>query len=116
MASITASNCAIPTRWRGPFTVICEKVTAEFIDHNKAIFTCHGGKPAEEWWPTGEFPESVEIKGELDAYQEEDKAFIAAIEQRKQLGADLKQGAQSLKLVMSAFKSASAGGKRVTIK
>lgn len=116
MASITASNCAIPTKWRGLFTVVCENVTAEFVDHNNAIFTFHGGKASEEWWPTGKFPEAQDVKGEADAYLEEDKAFVAAVAQRKPLSADLKQGLRSLQLVMAAYKSATAGGKQVVIK
>lgn len=116
MASITASNCAIPTKWRGMFTVVCENITAEFIDHNSAVFTYHGGKPAEEWWPTGKLPESQQITGDADAYLQESIAFLDAIEGRRKSSPDIAQGARSLELVLAASKSAAGDGKQIKLK
>jgi len=115
MASITASNCAIPMQWRSAFTVVCEKLTAEFADPNTAIFTIHGGKPSEEWWTSGKKPEVKEIKGDVDMYLAEDTAFLAALAGGKKSTANLQHGADSLQLVTAAMKSAKAGGKQIKL-
>ena len=83
-------------KWRGMFTVVCENITAEFMDHNSAVFTYHGGKPAEEWWPTGKLPESQQISGDADAYLQESIAFLDAIEGRRKSSPTSQQGARSL--------------------
>lgn len=109
MASITTSDCAIPTRWRHSFTVICEKVLAEFTDVNNAIFTCHDGKPAEAWSGRGS-PKPQEIKTGVDTCLEETRAFLHTIAHGGKPSADLAQGALTLNLVLAVIKSARARG------
>ena len=114
MASITTSDCAVPTRWRHSFTVVCEKVLAEFTDVNNAIFTCHDGKPAEAW-SGREAPKPQEIKTTIDTCLEETRAFLDAIAHGGKPSADLAQGAATLNLVLAVMKSAKSGGTSIRL-
>ena len=114
MASITTSDCAVPTRWSHSFTVICEKVMAEFTNANNAIFTCHDGKPAEQW-ANRQRPKPQEMKFDTDAQLEQTKAFLHAIANGAKPSADIAQGALTLNLVLSVIKSARSGGKAIAL-
>jgi len=60
IASICASNCADPQAGSVTFTVLCEKVMAEFRTPDDATFSHHGGKPGEQW--AGEKVTREEVK------------------------------------------------------
>ncbi|RAP73655.1 Gfo/Idh/MocA family protein [Paenibacillus montanisoli] len=101
MASITASNNAVPGQWNSCFTVICSKLTAHFKGANKAEFIFTGG--AE--------PVRREVGSELDVYAAENESFIAALRGEGPEACPIREGLRSLRLVEKVMKSADEDGK-----
>ncbi|MGE5558925.1 MAG: Gfo/Idh/MocA family protein [Bacillota bacterium] len=105
LANISGSNCAVPMEWNNPFTVVCQYVTAYFIDPNRAEFVLTGNKE----------PVRRKVQGEDNMYLEETKAFIDAVLGKGPALCPVTEGLESLKLVESVVKSAAAGGRPVRI-
>ncbi|WP_308636368.1 Gfo/Idh/MocA family protein [Paenibacillus silvisoli] len=103
MASITASNNAVPGEWNSSFTIICTKLTAHFKGSNKAEFIFTGG--AE--------PVRREIDAELDVYAAETDAFIAALRGEGAEVCPIREGLRSLRLVEQVMRSADENGKQL---
>lgn len=106
LASIAATNCAEPEKWVHPTTVVCEKVTAHFDDHNCATFLFTSETPVRR----------VRIASKRDAYAQEIRAFIDAIRGRSNRGVSIREGLLGLKMVSAVVESSEAGGRVIAIK
>jgi len=104
LAGITATNCAVPERWNGTFSVVCEKVTAHFSSANTAEFIYTTGKVRTE-----------SIRGNDDLYELEDRAFIAAVRAGKARGPDVADGLTGLRVTSGVFESSRKNGAAVRI-
>ncbi|SFT14621.1 Gfo/Idh/MocA family protein [Paenibacillus sp. BC26] len=103
MASITASNCAVPGEWNCSFTVICSKLTAYFTSANDAEFVFTGG--SENARQT--------FASELDVYEDETVAFIAALRGEGPEVCPIREGLRSLRLVENVMQSADDDGRQI---
>jgi predicted dehydrogenase len=115
IASISASNCAVPTQWRGPFRVVCEKVTVEFADPNEAVFTATG-RTSEDCWRTGKMPQPEPVNEQVDMYLAETERFLATVRGQAQPIAPARQGLLGVQLVTSMLESARSKGQPVSIR
>jgi predicted dehydrogenase len=107
VASITASNCAIPWEWSGRWSLICERLTAGFQSHNQAEFVKTADQKAER----------SAVAGDVDPYAEETREFLAAVRARdpKAVCAPARDGLRSLRLCAAALESARQGGAPVAL-
>jgi predicted dehydrogenase len=110
MATITASNCAVPTEWRSELRVICEKVTVDFRSHTDATFSFSGGLPAEEYWRTGKKVATDVVTDKSDLYLAETTNFLASIRGEATSMAPAAAGLLGVKLCLATLASAHAGG------
>jgi len=95
IGSICGTNCAVPMKWNGLFTVVCEKVTVFFDDPNNAIFV----------YTDGEEPIEEKVSGNVDTYLEEMKAFISVLSGQQLDISTIQDGLESLTLVANVTKS-----------
>ncbi len=100
IASISASNCAVPGRWASGFTLVCERMVAEFTDHNRAVFTFTDEEPVRV----------MSIESDSDAKEAEDRAFIDAVTGAGEQLCPVTEGYRSLDLVSLVRTSAERGG------
>ncbi|QHW34783.1 Gfo/Idh/MocA family oxidoreductase [Paenibacillus rhizovicinus] len=103
MASICASNCAVPTEWDCTFTVICSKVTARFAHGNSAEFV----------FTDGETPVRQRYETHLDGHAEETRSFIAAVRGEGPEVCPIREGLLSLRLVENVMQSADDNGRQI---
>ncbi len=115
LASIVGSNCAIPTQWIGDCRVVCQNVTVEFTDPNDAVFTFSEGRPAEEYFRTGQVPQSRHHVEPVDVYLEETRNFIAAIRGQAPALAPADEGLTGVRLVAAVLQSAYANGQPIRL-
>lgn len=100
VASICASNCAVPNEWNSSFTVICSKVTAYFASENRAEFV----------FTAGPVPERRLFEAKTDVYRDENKAFIAALRGEGPERCPIGEGLASLRLVERVVQSSEQDG------
>lgn len=100
MASITANNCSVPGKWIGKVTVIFEKVTAEFSDHNHGTII---------WTAEKEIKTEV-IDSDINPYLEEVTEFVECVESGKQTSCSILEGFKSLCFVEAVVQSAKLDG------
>jgi predicted dehydrogenase len=100
MASITANNCSIPGKWTGKVTVIFEKITAEFSDHNHGTIT---------WTMNKEIKTEI-INSDIDPYLGEITEFLECVERGKQTRCSILEGFKSLCFVEAVVQSAKLDG------
>ncbi len=105
LATIAASNCAIPMEWNNKFVVIFKNVTVIFETPNKAEFIYTNSEEVTREY----FEESV------DMYFEEDKDFIEAVRGNDNNCCEISQGYISLCLVNGVIESSNAGGQPIKI-
>lgn len=105
LASIAATNCAVPGEWVYGVTVVCERVTAHFADHNHAEFIFTSEDPVRR----------VRVASRRNVYAREIGAFVDAIRGKSDRGASIQDGLMGLKLVLGVVSSSGAGGAPVTI-
>ncbi len=96
MATITATNGAIPNRWDYDWRLVTKEMTADFSDSNNAILY----HTAQEGIPT-----SV-INGEDDLYYAETMDLLDAILNNRETFVPIDEGVRSLNLALSATLSA----------
>lgn len=96
VASISASNCAVPSRWRYEFNVVCKNVSVFFKNENEADFVYTAGGKAD----------TETFRADQNAYFEETKAFIRAINGEQAPLASIDEGLASLRYVELVVKSA----------
>ncbi len=99
LASISATNNAIPGRWLARFDVVTRNLTAFFSDINRAVFV-HTDRPGN--------PEET-IDSNRDVFREEALDLIRAILEDRPTRTPLREGALSLDLVLAAEHSAREG-------
>jgi predicted dehydrogenase len=105
MASITGSNCAVPMVWNGPFTLVCEKLTAYVTSPNEAEFIYTAETPVRR--------ETVRCAD--DPYLEESRAFIAALRDEPAALAPFSDGVTGLTVVAAVLTSSAADGKPIVL-
>lgn len=105
VSTITATNCAVPGLWEGKFTVVFEKVTAFFENPNKARFAFVDGNVARY----------EEVDEDVDMKLEEDKEFVEAVANGKQVDCSINEGYLSLCYVETVVKSAKLDGEKLAI-
>jgi len=112
MASIAASNCALPDHFAGDWRVVCEKAILEYrstgdwrIKDESTVYT-HG--------PDGMKREDIVEDG--DPYGEEDAEFVQAVRSGGKTRTPARHGLDAIRLVSAVIASAKAGGKPVALK
>lgn len=112
VASITGSNCAVPTQWRSEARVVCRNVVAELAPGggNEATFTHTRGMRSEDVWRTGAAIEKETVPAGEDPYLEEAKHFLAVVRGEAESLTPVQDGLASLRLVDAAVRSAEADG------
>jgi predicted dehydrogenase len=105
IATIAASNCAVPMEWSSRFTVVCGTMTAVFTDENHAVFIHTNGDETKQ----------ETICGSVNPYLQESKAFIEAIRTGLPSLASLDDGALGVQVVESVFLSSASNGSPIAI-
>jgi predicted dehydrogenase len=105
LASITSNNCAIPGKWSAKVTVVFEKLTAEFTDHNHGTITFTSGSEVK----------TETIESELNPYFEEVKEFIECVKSGKGTSCDIIEGFKSLCFVETVVRSAKLDGAKLAL-
>jgi len=99
IATVSATNGAIPGKWIAQLDLIAKGITANFIDANHAIIY-QTLKPWEK---------KVEVASSKDIYLAETLDLLDAIENDRETRVPMIEGAKSLQLVLSAAASAEKG-------
>ena len=89
MGSIAGSNCAVPGSWDKALTVICENLTAEFENIEKAVFKYH---------QEGEVETEI-FEGREDLYYLENRDFIEAVKEKREAQVPISEGLKAIKLI-----------------
>jgi predicted dehydrogenase len=90
------------------FTVLCEKVYAEFKSLDEATIVHHGGRPAEQLKGVEVVREVVRSEGDnFDALAAD---FVSAIREGRPARSTIEDGLRDLQLVLGAQASGRAGG------
>jgi predicted dehydrogenase len=105
LASITATNCAVPGQWVASTTVVCERLTAHLTDQNHATFVYTSEDPVR----------STRIASNRDVYAREINAFIGAIRGKAVQCATIQEGLLGLQMVRGVVSSSEAGGKPIPL-
>lgn len=98
IASLTASNIAIPGVWHKEWTIMSERMTSRFTSWNDAVLTRTAGEP-----------ESETIVGESDPFVTQLADVADAIVTKRRPYIPLREGAKTLKLALAAVRSAQEG-------
>lgn len=106
LASIAATNCAVPGKWVFSVTVVCERLTAHFRDENHAEFVFTSEEPVR----------SKKVVSRRDVYAREIGAFVDAIRGKEVRSASIQEGLLGLKMVLGVISSSGSGGKPVAIR
>ena len=96
IATIAATNGAIPGRWDCDWRICLPGLTADFADANHAVFHQTDQTP----------PVSTAVSGEKDLYLAETLDLIAAIREDRPPSVPIEEGVRSLQLALSAMRSA----------
>jgi len=96
LATVCATNCAVPMRWDNPFYAVFENLTADFSDYNNAVFEFTNEKP----------PRAVRLSFDTDAYEAEVRHFFECARAGRQTDCPLSEGLEGLKLVLRLIESA----------
>lgn len=106
MASISASNCAVPDRYIGDWRAVFERVTVEYRS------TGDGSVPPEA---TLRFDGQTEhIVEDGDVFAAETAAFVAAVRAGRPSPVPARDGLRGIQLVTAVLSSANRGGSAVT--
>jgi len=99
IATVSATNGAIPGKWIAQLDLIAKGITVNFLDANHAIIY-QTLKPWEK---------KVEVASSKDVYLAETLDLLDAIENDRETRVPMIEGAKSLQLVLSAAASAEKG-------
>lgn len=99
IASIAASNCAVPGKWLHEFTLICERLTA----------SVRGGNEIEIVHTGGSEPRVERATYDDDPFAAEDAAFIDAIRGQVPQTVPMRVGYDGVRLVEAAVHSSADG-------
>ncbi|MEA3002585.1 MAG: UDP-N-acetyl-2-amino-2-deoxyglucuronate dehydrogenase [Sphingomonadales bacterium] len=98
LATLNASNIAVPGRWQKEWSLYAERMTGRFADWNNAIFTRITGEVAEE-----------ALAGTTDPFVAQLADVAAAIRDGRPPRVPLREGAATLRLALAARRSADEG-------
>ncbi|HEY0867053.1 MAG TPA: Gfo/Idh/MocA family oxidoreductase [Fimbriimonas sp.] len=113
IATVSASNCAVPTQWRGTWRAVFGNTTVE-SDGSKATLW-HTGKSAEYFFSTNQQVRSEDVTGSADVYLEQSRHFLAAVRGEIESLTPARQGLEVLHLVLAAVESAKRDGATVRL-
>jgi predicted dehydrogenase len=98
IASLSASNIAIPGVWHKEWTIMAERMTGRFTSWNEAVLTRTQGEVTSET-----------IAGETDPFVAQLADVADAIAGKRQPYVPLREGARTLRLALAAVQSAREG-------
>lgn len=98
IASLTASNIAVPGRWEKSWSLFAARATAQFGDWNNAVFTRTAPAGEAEHWAFG-----------IDPFVAQLADLAAAIRDGRPPHVPIAEGARSLRLAVGAVRAAAAG-------
>jgi predicted dehydrogenase len=98
IASLTASNIAIPGVWHKEWALMAERMTGRFTSWNDAVLTRTAGEPGSET-----------IAGTTDPFVAQLADVAAAILEQRAPAIPLREGADTLRLALAAVRSAQEG-------
>jgi predicted dehydrogenase len=98
IASLSASNIAIPGVWHKEWTIMAERMTGYFTSWNEAVLTRTQGEVTSET-----------IAGETDPFVAQLADVADAIAGKRQPYVPLREGARTLRLALAAVQSAREG-------
>jgi predicted dehydrogenase len=101
LASLTAGNIAVPGLWQKEWSIFAERMTGRFSDWNNAVLTRTVGEVGEEV-----------LAATTDPFVAQLADVAGAIRERRLPRVPLREGADTLRLVLAAQKSAEEGGER----
>ncbi|TFH05416.1 MAG: Gfo/Idh/MocA family oxidoreductase [Spirochaetales bacterium] len=99
IATIAATNCAIPGTWHHEFTLVCERLVATVIDGKELHITYTDEDP----------PRRVSHTFDDDPYLAEARSFIDSVRAGTQTATPIRTGYQGVRLVEAAVQSSSSG-------
>lgn len=99
MATIVATNGAIPNRWDCDWRIVLPGLTADFADANHAAF-----HHTDRAWPA-----TTTIAAEKDLYLAETLDLLAAIRDDRPTAVPIEEGVRSLNLALAATRAAECG-------
>jgi predicted dehydrogenase len=99
IGTLAATNTAIPQQWTSSYWVVAQKMTADFQSANQATFALTS-QPGET---------SLTVASKKDMYMAETLDLIRAIREDRPTRTPMREGADSLDLVLAAARSAEAG-------
>ncbi len=95
IATISATNGAIPGRWDCDWRLVLPGLTADFQDPNHAVFHQTG-----QVWPA-----SITVAAEKDMYLAQTLDLLAAIRDNRRTAVPIEEGVRSLGLALAATQS-----------
>ena len=95
IASLSASNIAIPGVWHKEWAIMAQRATGRFTSWNEAVLTRTDGEP-----------ESETVAGTTDPFVAQLADVAAAITEGRDPHIPLREGARSLRLALAAVRSA----------
>ena len=110
VASLCASNCADPSSGSITATVLCERVMVEFRSPDDATFGYHDGKASEELLAANPLLREAVKTGDVSAYHELTRNFVAAIRGAESARSSIADGVEGLRTVLSVAQSSQHGG------
>jgi predicted dehydrogenase len=96
IATISATNGAIPGRWDCDWRLVLPGLTADFQDPNHAVFH----QTSQPW------PATTTVAAEKDMYLAQTLDLLAAIRDDRPPAVPIEEGVQSLALALAATESA----------
>ncbi len=99
IATIAATNGAIPKRWDCDWRLVMRGLTADFQNPNTAVF-----HQTDQAWPS-----TMTIASEKDMYLAETLDLLAAIRDNRATAVPIEEGVRSLELALAASQSAQQG-------
>jgi predicted dehydrogenase len=98
IATLTASNIAVPGMWHKEWAIMAERMTGRFTSWNEAVLTRTQGEAGSET-----------VEGTTDPFVAQLVDVAAAISERRQPYVPLREGAASLRLALMAVRSGREG-------
>lgn len=95
IASLSASNIAVPAVWHKEWAIMAERMTGRFASWNEAVFTRTQGEPGGET-----------VAGQSNPFGTQLADVATAITEKREAHVPLREGMRTLRLALSAVRSA----------
>jgi predicted dehydrogenase len=117
MATLCASNAAVPKQWTCDLRLVCRNLTAELISPDEAVIHYSDGRPSEEYWASGAEVRVEKVEGKTELYPEVARAFVESVRTGRVVSeaATVRQSYHAQQVVAGAMASADNGGQPVTL-